>query len=88
MNFGELMNTPRPFTALAEWCACISYILMLRRRLKGLTLAASFAGMLGLFFSSPLNRRHTSAVLMVSRDDHRHPDDVLFHLCLLQDLPL
>lgn len=50
MNFGELMNTPRPFTALAEWCACIIYILMLRRRLKGLNLAVSFVGMLGLFF--------------------------------------
>ena len=50
MNFGELMNTPRPFTALAEWCACISYILMLRRRLKGPGLAFSFAAMLGLFF--------------------------------------
>lgn len=50
MNFGELMNTPRPFTALAEWGACISYILMLRRRLKGPGLAASFALMLGLFF--------------------------------------
>ncbi|WP_312426234.1 ATP-binding protein [Lacrimispora sp.] len=50
MNFGELMNTPRPFTALAEWCACISYILMLRTRLKGMWLAISFAAMLGLFF--------------------------------------
>lgn len=50
MDFGELMNTPRPFTALAEWCACIIYILMLRRRLKGPGLAVSFAAMLGLFF--------------------------------------
>lgn len=49
MNFAELMNTPRPFTALAEWCACIIYILMLRRKRKGARLAASFAGMLILF---------------------------------------
>ncbi len=51
MNFAELMNTPRPFTALAEWCACMIYILMLPKKLKGFKLAASLAGMFVLFFS-------------------------------------
>lgn len=50
MNFAELMNTPRPFTALAEWCACMIYILMLPKKLKGFKLAASLAGMFVLFF--------------------------------------
>lgn len=50
MNFAELMNTPRPFTALAEWCACMIYILMLPKKLKGFRLSASLAGMLVLFF--------------------------------------
>lgn len=50
MDFSQLMNTPRPFTALAEWSACLIYILMLPKKLKGIRLTASLAGMLGLFF--------------------------------------
>ena len=50
MDFSQLMNTPRPYTALAEWSACVMYILMLRRRRKGIALAVSFLGMFGLFF--------------------------------------
>ncbi len=49
MNFAELMNTPRPFTALAEWSACFLYILMLPKKQKGYKLAVSYAGMFGLF---------------------------------------
>lgn len=49
MDFAQLMNTPRPYTALAEWGACFLYILMLRKRQKGISLAASLAGMFGLF---------------------------------------
>jgi hypothetical protein len=49
MDFAQLMNTPRPYTALAEWSACFLYILMLRRRQKGISLAASLTGMFGLF---------------------------------------
>lgn len=49
MDFAELLNTPRPYTALAEWCACIIYILMLRRKQRGVRMAASFTGMFGLF---------------------------------------
>lgn len=49
MNFAEMMNTPRPYTALAEWSACIIYILMLHRKQRGVRLAASFTGMFGLF---------------------------------------
>lgn len=51
MNLAELMNTPRSYTALAEWIACSLYILMLRRKIKGFWLAAFIAGMLGLFLS-------------------------------------
>lgn len=49
MDFAQLMNTPRPYTALAEWSACVLYILMLRRRRNGLSLAVSLGGMFGLF---------------------------------------
>lgn len=49
MDFAQLMNTPRPYTALAEWSACVLYILMLRRRRKGISLAVSLGGMFGFF---------------------------------------
>ncbi|MCP1102786.1 hypothetical protein M2454_002403 [Aequitasia blattaphilus] len=35
MDVQELMNTPRLYTAIAEWAACVVYILMLRRRYQG-----------------------------------------------------
>lgn len=34
MNFQELLNTPRLYTALAEWGACLIYILILRSKLS------------------------------------------------------
>lgn len=49
MNAVDLMNTPRPYTALAEWMACFLYVLMLRKKFKGVRLAAFMTGMLGVF---------------------------------------
>ncbi len=49
MDLAELLNTPRLYTAFAEWYACIIYILMLRRRHTRSRLAAFLTGMFGLF---------------------------------------
>ena len=35
MNLDALMDTPRIYTALAEWGACILYVLLLRRKVTG-----------------------------------------------------
>lgn len=43
-------DIPRIYTALAEWQACIIYIFLIRRRLKGLWLGIAFLG--GLIFQS------------------------------------
>ncbi len=46
MNIANLMDTPRICTAIAEWAACVSYIMMLRRKVSGIRLYGAFAGML------------------------------------------
>lgn len=46
MTYAELMDTPRLFTALAEWCACFIYILLLRKKIHGARLIFSLAGAL------------------------------------------
>ena len=48
MNMAQLMDMPRIFTALAEWAACLVYILLLKKRISGIRLAAGSALMLGL----------------------------------------
>lgn len=45
----ELINTPRLYTALAEWGACLVYILMLRRKQSGPKLVLSLFGALPVF---------------------------------------
>ncbi|MDO4284859.1 MAG: ATP-binding protein [Eubacteriales bacterium] len=49
MTLSELMDTPRLYTALAEWGACLVYIFLLRRRFQGIRLGASLAGGLLVF---------------------------------------
>ena len=49
MNLPSLMDTPRRYTALAEWGACLVYILILRRKLSGKMLAGAVAGALPVF---------------------------------------
>lgn len=49
MDLSQLMNIPRPFTALAEWSACMVYIIMLPKKIKGIKLIFSSIGLLGLF---------------------------------------
>lgn len=49
ISLSDLMDTPRLYTALAEWGACFIYIFMQRRRLSNLKSAASILGMLGVF---------------------------------------
>ena len=44
MNLDALMDTPRIYTALAEWGACILYVLLLRRKVTGWKLPVSLAG--------------------------------------------
>lgn len=48
MNMAELMDTPRLFTALAEWAACLVYIMILKKRFSGGCTAAGCAVMLAL----------------------------------------
>ena len=36
MNLTTLMDTPRLYTALAEWGACLVYIFLLRRKMSRL----------------------------------------------------
>lgn len=49
MNYMQLMDTPRLYTALAEWSACFIYILILKKKATGLKLAASVVLMLVWF---------------------------------------
>lgn len=39
-----LPNIPRLYTALAEWCSCIFYIMLYRRRIKGIKLWLTVIG--------------------------------------------
>lgn len=48
MSPAELMDTPRLYTALAEWAACLIYILILKKKFSGFKLGATLAIMLGL----------------------------------------
>lgn len=49
MNYPSLMDTPRLYTALAEWSACLVYILVLDRKLSGKKLVRAVAGALPVF---------------------------------------
>lgn len=49
MSLTDLMDTPRICTAIAEWAACVTYIMIMRRRISGGKLYAVLAGMLGWF---------------------------------------
>ena len=51
MNLTTLMDTPRLYTALAEWGACILYVLLLRRKVTGWKLPVSLAGSLLVFIA-------------------------------------
>lgn len=42
MNLTTLIDTPRLYTALAEWGACLVYIFLLRRKMSGLKLSFSW----------------------------------------------
>ena len=46
MNLTTLMDTPRLYTALAEWGACLVYIFLLRRKMSGLKLSFLLGGSL------------------------------------------
>lgn len=49
MTLLELIDTPRAYTALAEWAACLIYILLAKRTLQGRKLVLSLTGMLLVF---------------------------------------
>lgn len=49
INLPVHMNTPRLYTALAEWGACLVYILLLRRRYRVRKQTLLIAGMLPVF---------------------------------------
>lgn len=49
MDITSLMDTPRLFTAAAEWGACLIYIFILHRKITGKKLAAVLAGALAVF---------------------------------------
>ena len=49
MNLTTLMDTPRLYTALAEWGACLVYIFLLRRKMSGLKLSFFLGGSLIVF---------------------------------------
>lgn len=49
MLIADYMNTPRLYTALAEWGACLIYIIMQKKKLSNTKLAISVTGMLPLF---------------------------------------
>lgn len=51
MLIADFMNTPRLYTALAEWGACLIYIIMQKRKLSNKKLAVSVTGMLPLFIA-------------------------------------
>ena len=51
MNLDALMDTPRIYTALAEWGACILYVLLLRQKVTGWKLPVSLAGSLLVFIA-------------------------------------
>ncbi|WP_230399561.1 ATP-binding protein [Novisyntrophococcus fermenticellae] len=48
MNSSDLMDTPRIFTAIAEWAACMIYILLLPKKLHQYKLGFSLTGTLGV----------------------------------------
>ena len=62
MNLDALMDTPRIYTALAEWGACILYVLLLRRKVTGWKLPVSLAGSLLVFMDSLHDRSRISDV--------------------------
>lgn len=49
MNFFSLIDTPRIYTALAEWGACLAYIFLLRRKVSGKKLIAAISAALPVF---------------------------------------
>ena len=49
MNLTTLIDTPRLYTALAEWGACLVYIFLLRRKMSGLKLSFFLGGSLIVF---------------------------------------
>lgn len=49
MNFQTLMDTPRLYTAFAEWGSCLAYIFLLRRRITGQKLIAAVCTALPVF---------------------------------------
>lgn len=44
----SLIDTPRLYTAIAEWTACLLYVLILPKRVTGVRLIASLAGFFGV----------------------------------------
>lgn len=40
----ELINTPRFYTAIAEWAGCLIYVLLLKKRFSGIRLAGALGG--------------------------------------------
>lgn len=49
MSLDMLMDTPRIYTALAEWGSCLVYLLLLRRKVAGRRFALALAAMLAVF---------------------------------------
>ncbi|MFV0529749.1 MAG: GHKL domain-containing protein [Lachnospiraceae bacterium] len=49
MSFDSLLDTPRIYTAIAEWGACVVYIMMLRKKRRDFKLYFALAAMLVWF---------------------------------------
>lgn len=49
VNLPDFMNTPRIYTAIAEWAACMVYILLLKKKITGKKLVLASAGGLLVF---------------------------------------
>lgn len=49
MNYIELINTPRLYTAIAEWSSCFIYIFLLKKKLSGIKLINTMIGSVLLF---------------------------------------
>lgn len=76
MNLDALMDTPRIYTALAEWGACILYVLLLRRKVTGWKLPVSLAGSLLVFIRLSGICRNSSDLFLDSLHDRSRISDV------------
>ena len=76
MNLDALMDTPRIYTALAEWGACILYVLLLRRKVTGWKLPVSPCRKLARIYRLSGICRNSSYLFLDSLHDRSRISDV------------